>query len=74
MTPTICGKMYGIKTGSRIYGIVFFFLIPSGVIGLILSNTLYNYIGYGKIFYITASTSIVSFIMLMFYKNTARIT
>ncbi len=46
--------MYGIKTGARIYGIVFFFMIPCGFISVILSSTLYNYIGYGKILYITA--------------------
>jgi hypothetical protein len=32
MTPTICAKMYGAKTGGQVYSIVFLFFIPAGII------------------------------------------
>lgn len=48
MTPTICAKLYGTKTGGKVYSIVFLFFVPCGIICLILSKTLYKSIGYGK--------------------------
>mmetsp|Transcript_18595 Transcript_18595/g.16473 ORF Transcript_18595/g.16473 Transcript_18595/m.16473 type:complete len:310 (+) Transcript_18595:572-1501(+) len=73
MTPTVCAQLYGAKTGSRIYSLVFFFLIPPGIIALVLSQSLYHSIGYGKIFYITGGMTCISFVALMFFKSNPKV-
>lgn len=32
MTPTICAKMYGNKTGGQVYSVVFIFFVPAGIV------------------------------------------
>ena len=57
MTPTICAKLYGHSTGGKIYGIMMIFFIIPCIVALALSRSLYQYIGYGKIFCVTAGFS-----------------
>ena len=54
ITPTICAKLFGHNTGGKVYSIVMIFYIIPWLSALALSRSLYQAIGYGKIFYITA--------------------
>lgn len=69
MTPTVWAKLYGNKTGGQVYSIVFLFFIPSPIIALILSRTLYKELGYGKILYILGGLTCLSFVLMLFFKD-----
>ena len=67
ISPTILARIYGGKTGSKIYSFCFLFMVPAGFVSLILSKTLYNPIGYGKIYMIGGGTTLVSFFCILFF-------
>jgi len=69
MTPAILSKIYGTTTGSKIYSGIFLSMVPMGFIVVILVRSLYDSIGYGKIFYISASLTIVALILIWFFKQ-----
>ena len=74
MTPAILAKIYGTQTGSKVYSGVFFSMVPMGFVNVAMVNLLYHPIGYGKIFYISASLSIVALVSICFFKqNKARV-
>ena len=69
LTPTLWAKMYGHQTGGRIYSIMMLFFTIPNLVTYSLTKFLYHLVGYDVIFYITASTSFLSSVMLLFFKE-----
>ena len=61
--------MYGHQTGGRIYSIMMLFFTIPNLVTYSLTKFLYHLVGYDVIFYITASTSFLSSVMLLFFKE-----
>lgn len=70
ITPTILAKIYGHDVGGKVYGVFFLGLLPAGLICFGLSKFLYKSLGYGAILYILSGMSVVTLILLIFFKET----
>ena len=69
MPATVWAYMYGNQTGGKVYGIIATFLSCSVIIVFILQRIVYPRIGYENIFCIVSGLSLISLILLLFFKE-----
>jgi OFA family oxalate/formate antiporter-like MFS transporter len=67
--PTLCGKIYGPRTGSLIYSVLYSGFMLSVFLGLIFTRLLLNSLGYNFIIYLTAFMAIGSLGILHIFKE-----
>jgi predicted MFS family arabinose efflux permease len=67
MFPTITCKLYGVITGSEVYGFMFTAYSLATILGRTLSDILLEDYGYNIIFYILCSFSVLTAVLLYFF-------
>jgi len=66
--PALAGQVYGTELGARVNALFFTGFGISAVMGVVFNNTVVPKLGWNAMFIILGSFSIISFIMLLFFK------
>jgi MFS family permease len=69
ITPTVYAKIYGLKTGGKVYSFMFSTYLLSNTTGLVLAKLMLPNYGYNAIFLVLSIMITVSFVLLFYFKE-----